>query len=184
MKEEHLHTSDHKLQHLGYGEWVEEPDKVEFTYKGYECLVWRIYGEEPFAPQHWYGGFLCGYVRIPEDHFAYKKHYDHIDIDCHGGLTYGDFREGREEEGYFIGFDCAHSQDYNPSMEFFRSTHDIAKRIFPIPEEFKKYAIFNPTYRNVDFVKKECRSIVRQLINMNAMAKIKEQIKQEAESKE
>ncbi len=33
-KEEHFWTSEEKLKHCGYGEWVEEPDIVAFEYHG------------------------------------------------------------------------------------------------------------------------------------------------------
>jgi hypothetical protein len=34
-------------------------------------------------------GYGCGYVTLPKTHPCYGKHYDDIDVQVHGGLTYG-----------------------------------------------------------------------------------------------
>lgn len=56
-------------------------------------------------------GIYNGYVKIPEDHPWFEKHYDDIPVQVHGGLTYGD-------DGGWIGFDTAHLGDYWPDSEF------------------------------------------------------------------
>ena len=165
--EQHKHTSEEKTAWFGHGEWVEEPDYVEFTYKGYKCQVIRICIREPYAKEfHAFGGHLCGYVQLPESHpYIGKEGFD-LDIDCHGGITYSDHG--------FIGFDCVHSGDYLPSTEHLKKTNFemIASRIaFPVPKGFEKFALFNPVYRNMDYCIKECKSIVRQLIKMETSKK-------------
>lgn len=167
IKEEHIHTSDYKLKYLGYGEWVEEPDDIQFNYKGFHCKISRILKREYPNNCVYFGGHLCGYVNIPQDHTMYGKKYDDINIDCHGGLTFSEFK--KEDNTYWIGFDCAHLGDYVPSMGLFKNTHPIIKAFgeaFPIPEEYKDLSIFNPVYRNVNFCINECKSIVDQLIEM------------------
>jgi len=56
------------------------------------------------------------YIKIPENHIAYKKHHDDVDIDVHGGLTYSRdylFLENKQTiEGWFIGWDYGHCGDY------------------------------------------------------------------------
>lgn len=162
LNEEHLYDTDLKLKHLGYGEWVEEVDILQFNYKGYFCEVYRIFAKEPYAKEEaYFGGHLCGYVKIPENHSCYNKHYFNIDIDCHGGLTFSK----NTEDGYMIGFDCGHLNDYVPSLKNCKKSKDqLLEEIFPTPEEFKNSAIFYETYRNVNFVIEECKSIVDQLI--------------------
>lgn len=54
-------------------------------------------------------GAVNGYVQIPEGHPWHGKSYDDIDVDVHGGLTYGC--------GEWIGFDCMHCGDYWPEQE-------------------------------------------------------------------
>lgn len=53
-------------------------------------------------------GHSNGYVGVKESHPWFKKHYDDIDIDIHGGLTYSEL----EEDGYWwVGFDVCHFSD-------------------------------------------------------------------------
>src|SRR6266852_4741278 len=114
MNSKHLFTSDEKLSWWGYGEWVEEPDEVTFEHMGFACRVIRVAQQEPYIKEVCvFGGHLCGYVNIPVNHPMFSKKYDEIDVDVHGGLTWSEMEKG----GYWIGFDCAHSGDYCPSLE-------------------------------------------------------------------
>jgi hypothetical protein len=77
----------------------------EDTYKGYHFII-LSFGSHP-----------CAYIEIPPVHPYYKKDYDKIDINCHGGLTYsedglGNCKCGLHREGYWIGWDYAHYGDY------------------------------------------------------------------------
>jgi hypothetical protein len=66
-------------------------------------------------------GWGNGYVLIPEDHPLHGKHYDDIDVDVHGGLTWSKlvdeqlltvFRLDKEDLGtWCVGFDTAHLND-------------------------------------------------------------------------
>lgn len=62
-----------------------------------------------------YGTHPCCYVFLPETHRFYGKHYDEIDIVCHGGLTYSSedllFNPLKNRE-WVIGWDYAHFNDY------------------------------------------------------------------------
>ena len=163
QNEDHLFTSEDKMSWFGYGEWVEEPDIVEFTYKGHQCKVFRVVAREPYArPVCMFGGHLCGYVRVPADHPYHYKKFEDMEIDCHHGLTWGEC-----SNGHWIGFDCAHSTDYVPSMEKLKRTDEsliAIRQMFPIPEQFRDLALFNPTYKNVNYCIEECKGIVDQLI--------------------
>ena len=67
-------------------------------------------------------GWGNGYVVVFKGHPAYGKHYDEIDVDIHGGVTFSessndiDWPEITEEmrDGWVIGFDTAH---YSDNME-------------------------------------------------------------------
>lgn len=82
--------------------------KIEVLDTGY-CLGLLYYilnlGTHPTA-----------YIKIPKNHKYYKKEYDEIDIDVHGGLTYSKehlwISETERIEGWFIGWDYAHYMDY------------------------------------------------------------------------
>jgi hypothetical protein len=85
------------------GPWFEEPDKAYWRdpTTGYFCSIKR----NPM-------GSLCGYVHLRKTHPAFLGDYDHIEVDCPGGLTFG-----RKVGSFFvIGFDCAHYTDYSPGM--------------------------------------------------------------------
>lgn len=82
--------------------------KIEVLATGY-CLGLLYYilnlGTHPTA-----------YIKIPKDHKYYKKEYDEIDVNVHGGLTYSAndlyISENEKIEGWFIGWDYAHYGDY------------------------------------------------------------------------
>jgi len=51
----------------------------------------------------------CGYVHVPEGHADERKHYDDVNVEIHGGLT---FRCKAKEGGSWFGFDTAHAGDW------------------------------------------------------------------------
>jgi hypothetical protein len=59
-------------------------------------------------------GALCGYVRVPENHPDADKYYDDVQVEVHGGLTFGC---KTKEGGVWFGFDCAHGWDYVPRLD-------------------------------------------------------------------
>lgn len=76
-----------------------------------------IYGGYDYLVLFVNGSHYCGYVKIPESHPLHGRPYDYIDVECHGGLTFGrvtDFDHIRETitNGYWIGWDYAHVGDY------------------------------------------------------------------------
>ena len=183
MDEEVIHhfTSDQKLQWWGYGEWVEEPDEVNFDHMGLHCKVIRVSAEEPYAKKfHMFGGYLCGYVKIPEFHPFYgKKDIFNFDIDVHGGIT---CCSDSLFEGYWIGFDCAHSNDSVPSMEKLRKTlpelKEMDQRRKNLFEQFKLDSIdsiWNQTYKNIEFVKAQCKSMAKQVKQAETAAPLVEE---------
>lgn len=59
------------------------------------------------------GGSLCAYVGVPVSHPWAGKHYDTIEVDCHGGLTFSDDGDGKMWPAgwYWFGWDYAHLGD-------------------------------------------------------------------------
>jgi hypothetical protein len=164
-KRENLYDREFKLKFMGEGEWLDEPDSITFEHEGIKCLVYRAIKTEPYClTDPYFGGHLCGYIYLPPDHPLYNKEcYDQFD--CHHGITF----QQVNEEGFMIGFDCAHSGDLIPSMEHMRNTVPELmeiKKLYPAPEGFEKHFLFNPTYRNVDFCIKECKSLAEQAAKM------------------
>jgi hypothetical protein len=168
-QEEHLYTSDQKIKWCGYGEWVEEPDRIEFEYLGYKAVVNRAFVKETYGQKEaYFGGHLCGYVRIPEDHHLFSN--EEISVNCHYGLTFN-----KKDEEHWVGFDCAHAGDYVPTMELFKKISQANGKFepFPVPEEFKQCAIFNPIYRNIEYCIEICMEMIDQIIDIQIGAKLK-----------
>lgn len=161
--EKYLYTKEQKIKLFGQGEWVDEPDLIEFEYKKITCIVERRIIQENLESDLFFGGFLCGYISIPLGHKYYHKEYEDIDIDCHGGLTFGEV-----SDQHWIGFDCAHLFDYIPSFELFKKTNEdynLCMKRFSITKAFERSILFNQIYRNIEFCINQCKSMVDQLIN-------------------
>ena len=101
------------------GPWQQEPDKKQWEYRGFACLIVRNHS-----------GALCGYVGVTEGHHLFGRDYQEVfgRLDCHGGLTFsGKCQEGpdpargichvADEEAWWLGFDCGHAYDYKPSKD-------------------------------------------------------------------
>src|SRR5688572_11433893 len=97
----------------GDGPWQTEPDRVEFEHAGLPCLMSR----------HPTLGHWCGYVAVPPGHPMHGKEYDSVEVDVHGGLTYGSAcrghichvpKPGEPDDVFWFGFDCGHAGDYGP----------------------------------------------------------------------
>ena len=99
----------------------------------------------------------CGYVCVPKEHplygVAYSSHSESIGdspdcfFDVHGGLTYSG-ESGKypaEGEGWWFGFDCAHSGDAT-----------------------RYYASSGNVMRSLEYVEIECESLADQLLMVRA----------------
>lgn len=97
------------------GPWRDEPDRVEWRYRGLPCLIVRT--------DH--TGALCGYVGLPPEHPSRDAGDDKFSV--HGGLTYGAPCDedgkichvplpGESADVLWIGFDTAHAGDLMPGM--------------------------------------------------------------------
>lgn len=129
-----------KLEAWGEGEWIDEPDFVEFEHEGIKCKIIR---------RALFGNYLCGYVRVPE---TFEGDIDELEV--HGGITYNNECENE----HWIGFDCAHANDLLPSIEMMKKEDESYRKYF---EDCAKN--FNPVYRNMEFVIKETKSLAEQL---------------------
>jgi len=169
-EEIYKYTPQEKEHWWGEGEWVNEPDLVIFEHLGIKCMVKRIAIQEPYSKDFSiFGGYLNGYVAIPSDHPYYQKKYEDIDIECHGGLTFGE-----RSDSYWIGFDCAHSLDYTPSTEHIKKTAPWMQEFRDREEKLKTKLnlhgspIFKKNYRNIHFCIEECKRIAEQLIELKS----------------
>lgn len=112
---------DYKVSRIGWprGEWDAEPDRIQWEHRGMVCLMVRS------SLGNW-----CGYAAVPPGHPMFEKEYNDVDYDLlpsvHGGLTYSDHCQGHichvpppgsPDNVWWLGFDCAHFQDYVPGMD-------------------------------------------------------------------
>jgi hypothetical protein len=137
------------------GEWQGEPDKVQWIddATGLDCLIVRNRL-----------GALCGYVGLPPGHPMYGQDYDNVrgaDGDwpnVNGGLTFAGPCmesddpaqgvchvpvEGRPDNVWWVGFDCAHAYDWVPGMG--------------------EHSFGDSTYKSLRWVESETRSLARQM---------------------
>lgn len=141
----------------GKGEWLTEPDRKEWKdpATGFPCLANRNMGS----------GAWCGYVAVPPGHPAHGKDYDDVDARAHGGLTYANkcsghichvAEPGEPDDVWWLGFDCAHYQDYIPAMRARDAARGWGDRGG------------DDTYRTLSYVERECAELAKQLAEMTA----------------
>lgn len=120
--------------------WLTEPDRVEWTHAGLRCLIRRVRSH----------GALCGYVSVPPEHSLFRLEYYDAEpalqsvgyAGAHGGLTFsGKFPD---EDGFWLGFDCAHSGDFLPSMplgicfESYRTVEYVTGEVNALADALRK----------------------------------------------
>jgi hypothetical protein len=99
---------------------------------------------------------LCGYVVLTSDNKLFGLDYDEIYtkmfISVHGGLTYSD--EG--EDGWVIGFDCAHAGDLCPAFPYYdgiyRTKEFVISECEKLAEEVSKFSGIIKRLKNIDTV--------------------------------
>lgn len=144
------------------GPWDKEPDKVNWSYQGMDCMMVR----NSF-------GAWCGYVGVPKGHPFYEKDYERAhemaeevgaELSVHGGLTYSGKcaghichvpERGRPDDVWWLGFDCAHFMDLCPGM--------VASG--------QKAGLYDTSYRqeyrDMEWVKQEVETLADQLIGLD-----------------
>jgi hypothetical protein len=148
----------------GDGPWNAEPDKVQWidAATGLDCIARRGGG-----------GAWCGYVGVPERHKYFGSHYDDVDVDCHGGLTFADRChagaeetaichvpfDGRSDKIWWLGFDCAHAGDLVPGHIAIAPVYRSLSRIFSDNEDLGG----GDHYRTLDYVRDQCAKLAAQL---------------------
>lgn len=143
---------------FGPGPWQEEADK-EMWYDaatGLRCMIRRAYTM----------GQLNGYVRIPQRHPWYKRHYTtgriESKLSVHGGITFsGTFRD---EDGWWIGFDCGHYMDSMPGMQALLRPR-LNMPFQDTPE----------TYRTSGYVRLQCKELAKQ-IDVAAVGRVQDKV--------
>jgi len=141
----------------GEGPWQTEPDRLEWEHAGLPCLARRIHH-----------GNWCGYAAVPPGHPLHGKHYDDVELDAHGGLTYasrcsGEIchvpKPGEPDDVWWFGFDCAHAGDIMPGMDArWREIHRVLPSAAFEPQHFP-----GDTYKTLAYVQVETNQLAEQL---------------------
>lgn len=113
--------------HWAPGPWDQEPDLVEFRHAGLPCVLRRSRS-----------GAWCGYVGVPPGHPEHGKDYNAVNVEVHGGLTYGRACDpdvachvpgpGESGDFFWFGFDCNHGFDVTPMVAFMFTLRAAAYR--------------------------------------------------------
>lgn len=120
-----------------------EGDEHEWTSKeDYKCKILRSHM-----------GMWCGYVFIPKSHPMYGKNYDDVNVEVHGGLTFGE----PSDEEWVLGFDCGHAGDFIPGMKEFILEKNSSGYQYPVN-----------VYRDKEYVIKETNSLSEQLYKIKS----------------
>lgn len=90
-------------------------------------------------------GWGNGYVIIPKGHELHGKHYDYIDVEVHGGLTFSELAselkwdeiDESDKEGWVVGFDTAHFNDSAVNWP----KHMVQKETNRLMEQLKNYSL-------------------------------------------
>lgn len=128
------------------GPWDHEPDRADWVddTTGLPCLALR---------SHLFGNW-CGYVLVPPRHPWHGLDDDAVVAEVHGGLTWAGPSTtgepameqicliGEDEQGWWLGFDCAHWGDIDPSGQLGLGSDE--------------------TYRTLDYVTEQCRYLALQ----------------------
>lgn len=86
-------------------------------------------------------GYLCGYVRLPESLNLTLQEAEDLFV-VHGGISYLGTLPIYDSETLYVGFDCAHLNDYIPFGDYHLSTEE---------------------YRTLEYVKDEALNLYNQV---------------------
>lgn len=111
----------------------------------------------------------CGYVRVPKGHPWHGKDYNDIEVSVHGGLTFAEkdmpCGKGGADDGYWVGFDCAHFRDAPDDKLLDRFGPDKAAGLREARAFMESHVGRNPgTVRSQEYVQAQCLSLIEQAV--------------------
>lgn len=128
--------------------------EFQFESNGYTCYIRKMKL-----------GYYCGYVGVSQFHPFYGKHYDELDIDVHGGLSYSGMM--KFSEYWLFGFDCAHLGDEIKSQKsknsLLKHFLSIVRKSLNIPETPEYDYIIEGEERDLSYVIDQCERLALQL---------------------
>jgi hypothetical protein len=134
-----------------------EPYKYRFSYKGFDCFIIR----------HPDDGNYMGYVAITKlSPLVFYNGIEYVDIECHGGITYFGYTlkwwniKKQKNNIRWLGFDCGNGNDFKPFL-----MNMIEKLINKTSVARDMVEMGLNTYKDLEYVIKECKSIVNQILD-------------------
>jgi hypothetical protein len=151
IHKDYLMSKEMKLFLYDEGEWIDEPDYMEWEYGDGEIKC--------IAKRNDFGAW-CGYIEISKDHPWANLEGTDFPCEVHGGIT---FHSNTGINTVRIGFDCSHSTDISPTCEItLRQVRESLKVKHPwIPDTC---TVFPVSYKNVGFIIHECNSLAKQAL--------------------
>lgn len=113
-------------------------------------------------------GYRCGYVKVERGHPWFGKGYDDIEAEVHGGLTFAEADKpcdkGGPDDGWWVGFDCAHGGDApDPQLNQRGRRDEVGSLCRLMSDMFHGYGeAGGPIVRTQEYVEAECRSLCEQ----------------------
>lgn len=142
----------------GDGPWMQEPDRVEWMYRGVLCLAIR-------HPQ-W--GIWLGNVAVEPGHPWHGVDKFEIQASVHGGVTYSNTQDHGPiyslenprayVEHWWIGFACSNKLDFRPGYRALCRALGVAESPGHVAGQD------GIEYRDLAYVKRECEQLADQLI--------------------
>ena len=116
-------------------------------------------------------GHRCDYVGLPKEHKYYNMHYELIDVDVHGGLTYSDRGNGYpvKDDRWWIGFDCAHYTDAK-DLDLLKELND--ENTYNIFSDMERRYDTGGVIRTTEYVENQLIELVKQLEDKGEVIKI------------
>jgi hypothetical protein len=109
-------------------------------------------------------GYRCGYVKVPESHEWHGKDICDLDVNCHCGLTYAEWYLLGQEDGWWIGFDCAHAcdgYDFEKAKEYYADNEAVINQIKYMEDV---HYMRDLPVRSLAYCETECMKIVNQML--------------------
>lgn len=165
----------------GKGDWEFEPDKEQFTddATGFPCLIVRnnggaLCGYVGVPQSHPFFGREYSDCYMNPEHNSDSPYEEKDYISVHGGLTFSGLcrpgnddeskgichivGEGEDDKVWWLGFDCAHWNDYSPE---YGARHGGG------------FKIGHEIYRNIEYVKEQCADLAKQLKEVEKWTTVK-----------
>jgi len=138
------------------GEWSAEPDFVQWSAYGLQCLAIRDMKL----------GSWRGFVGLEKSHKGYSQSHAELlesgwmpNLEVHGTLTFAGKLPAKYKElnksTWWVGFECSHGTDYLPLVKVDQSS--------PFYTSLRSQQV----YKNIHFVRKQTNQLAKQLLRIN-----------------